>query len=267
MRIGEVAKLLDISVETIRYYESEGIVSPSRKEGSKYREYETWDIFYLMECMAFRNMGLSVKDIAAALHREPLSFMLEKVAEQQRFLEKEIRQKSMLLQYLRQYSQMLEMLPMNLGNYWMVKRPAYAVLEYTISEDDDYAPIQVNQELFKAWMSKGPFMRSAQFIDMDAKGNLMQGAWAMIADEQTMHELDVPRGEAVYDLPEKICLMTVIDGGERGDLTDDKFETVFDEISRRGYTIDGRIMAFLINRHWENGTYHRYIEVTIPVKK
>lgn len=28
MRIGEVAKLLDISVETIRYYESEGIVSP-----------------------------------------------------------------------------------------------------------------------------------------------------------------------------------------------------------------------------------------------
>ena len=40
MKIGQVAKLLDMPVETIRFYEKNQILSPERKENSTYREFE-----------------------------------------------------------------------------------------------------------------------------------------------------------------------------------------------------------------------------------
>lgn len=238
----------------------------SRKERSKYREYETWDIFYLMTCMAYRSMGLSVKDIVAAQHHEPLSFIIEKVKEQQDILKKEIREKSMLLEYLENYAQRLEMMLLNLGNYWIVKRPEHAVLEYTNSENDEYAPIWADKEMFKAWMSKRPYLRNAQFLTLDESGRITNEVWAFVIEKGLMRKLNIPSGGDVYDLEEKLCMTTVIDGGDRGDLTHSKFEMVIDEVHRRGYEIDGRIMAFLINRHWEHGRYHRCIEVPIPIK-
>lgn len=267
MRIGEVAKLLDISVETIRYYESEGIVSPNRKEGSKYREYETWDLFYLMECMAYRSMGLSVKDVVAALHHEPRQFMIDKLREQEKELDKEIWDKKLLLDCLKAYERRLDELPYNLGNYWITKRPAYQVLEYTSSQDDEYAPITAEQTLFAAWISKRPFIRSAQFIDVIGKGKIHQGAWVFVVPADMMDLLEIPSDESVYLLPEQICMTTVIDGGQRGELTEEKFEEVLAQIGARGYEVCGQMMASLINRHWEEGRFHRYIEVTAPVKK
>ena len=59
-KIGEVSKLLDIPIETIRYYESKKIISLKRANDSNYREYETWDIYYLLECKKFRSYNLSM---------------------------------------------------------------------------------------------------------------------------------------------------------------------------------------------------------------
>ena len=69
MRIGEVSRILDIPVQTIRFYEQQGIVSPGRIGEGGYREYETWDLFYLGECMMYRNMGLTVGEIKKVLHQ------------------------------------------------------------------------------------------------------------------------------------------------------------------------------------------------------
>ena len=54
-KIGEVAKLLGISSETVRYYEREGVIQSQKiDQESGYRYYEALDINALMrsECTA-----------------------------------------------------------------------------------------------------------------------------------------------------------------------------------------------------------------------
>ena len=44
--IGTMAKLMGISAEAIRYYESRNIISPVRDPETGYRYYNTWEFSY-----------------------------------------------------------------------------------------------------------------------------------------------------------------------------------------------------------------------------
>ncbi|WP_449523423.1 Cd(II)/Pb(II)-responsive transcriptional regulator [Cellvibrio sp.] len=63
MKIGALAKLTSLSVQTIRYYEQEGLLSTvSRTEGN-YRFYDeaaSHDLFFIKQC---RNLGLTLEEI------------------------------------------------------------------------------------------------------------------------------------------------------------------------------------------------------------
>lgn len=56
-KIGEVAEILDLSSEMIRYYERCGIINPIRDGSNQYRLYSISDIFALTECLHYKSWG------------------------------------------------------------------------------------------------------------------------------------------------------------------------------------------------------------------
>lgn len=63
MRIGELAKRSGCEVETIRYYEREGLLpKPSRSDGN-YRQYRDSDAERLLFIRHCRSLGMSLDDI------------------------------------------------------------------------------------------------------------------------------------------------------------------------------------------------------------
>ena len=62
MTIKEVEMLLDIPRATVRFYEKEGLISPTR-EGNGYRDYSHEDVEKLKKIIIFRKIGLSVEEI------------------------------------------------------------------------------------------------------------------------------------------------------------------------------------------------------------
>ena len=64
--IGEVAEMLGVSREALRYYEKEGLVRP-RKMPNGYRRYSYDDYLLLLDIVSFRAGGFSVKDIRQLL--------------------------------------------------------------------------------------------------------------------------------------------------------------------------------------------------------
>lgn len=62
-RIGEVASLLGITPQAVRYYEEEGIINPERNPLSGYRYYSAWDINMLMRIRTYRQQGFSMEEI------------------------------------------------------------------------------------------------------------------------------------------------------------------------------------------------------------
>ena len=67
MRIGALAAETDTSVETLRYYEAEGLIPEPRRSGSGYRLYSAQDVLRVSFIRRARGMGFSLKE-AAALH-------------------------------------------------------------------------------------------------------------------------------------------------------------------------------------------------------
>ncbi|RJF98335.1 Cd(II)/Pb(II)-responsive transcriptional regulator [Noviherbaspirillum saxi] len=68
MKIGELAKRTDCEVETIRYYEREGLLpTPPRSEGN-YRQYGEQDAERLLFIRHCRSLGMSLDDIRTLQH-------------------------------------------------------------------------------------------------------------------------------------------------------------------------------------------------------
>ncbi|MFE5795657.1 HEAT repeat domain-containing protein [Streptomyces sp. NPDC056503] len=67
MLIGEVARRSGVSARMLRHYEKLGLVRPSGRTGSGYREYRDEDIRRIFHVESLRSLGLSLREIGRAL--------------------------------------------------------------------------------------------------------------------------------------------------------------------------------------------------------
>ncbi|MER7174050.1 MerR family transcriptional regulator, partial [Streptomyces mesophilus] len=67
MLIGEVARRSGVSARMLRHYESLGLLRPSARTGTGYREYSAEDIRRIFHIESLRSLGLSLREIGRAL--------------------------------------------------------------------------------------------------------------------------------------------------------------------------------------------------------
>ncbi|MGW2088087.1 HEAT repeat domain-containing protein [Streptomyces sp. NPDC001880] len=67
MLIGDVAQRSGVSARMLRHYESLGLVRPTGRTGSGYREYSGEDIRRIFHIESLRSLGLSLRDVGRAL--------------------------------------------------------------------------------------------------------------------------------------------------------------------------------------------------------
>ena len=67
MNIGEVAKLAELPIKTIRYYEDIGFIQPKRSANG-YRSFRQSDVHKLAFLGRARSLGFSIEDCRALLH-------------------------------------------------------------------------------------------------------------------------------------------------------------------------------------------------------
>jgi len=67
MKIKQAAERLVISQRAIRFYEKQGLLSPSRQQHNGYREFGEEDIWRLQTIVALREAGMPIADIRTAL--------------------------------------------------------------------------------------------------------------------------------------------------------------------------------------------------------
>ncbi|MFB6716866.1 HEAT repeat domain-containing protein [Streptomyces sp. NPDC056237] len=67
MLIGDVARRSGVSARMLRHYESLGLVRPTGRTGSGYREYSSENIRRIFHIESLRSLGLSLRDVGRAL--------------------------------------------------------------------------------------------------------------------------------------------------------------------------------------------------------
>jgi DNA-binding transcriptional MerR regulator len=63
VQIGELAKRLDITTRTIRYYEEIGLMGPTERLGGGTRTYNNDDVLRLKFILKLKQLGISLKEI------------------------------------------------------------------------------------------------------------------------------------------------------------------------------------------------------------
>lgn len=61
--IKEIAEILKITTNKIRFYEKKGLIAPIRETGNKYRKFNKDDIIKLQSILLYRSIGLSIDSI------------------------------------------------------------------------------------------------------------------------------------------------------------------------------------------------------------
>lgn len=67
MRIGEVSDLSGVSVRMLRHYDRAGLLSPSHRTSTDYRDYSPADLGRLFRIEALRSLGLTLAEVGDAL--------------------------------------------------------------------------------------------------------------------------------------------------------------------------------------------------------
>jgi DNA-binding transcriptional MerR regulator len=69
--VGELSKLTGITVRTLHHYDEIGLCRPSQRTAAGYRLYDDRDVQRLHQVLVFRELGLPLDEIAAAIDAEP----------------------------------------------------------------------------------------------------------------------------------------------------------------------------------------------------
>ena len=68
LRIGELAKLGNVTPRTVRYYESLGLIPPGEREGAGQHRYPEQTVARFQKIDQLKALGLSLDDIGKVIH-------------------------------------------------------------------------------------------------------------------------------------------------------------------------------------------------------
>lgn len=102
-KIGDVARILGISTDLLRYYEKKGVVRPVKDKANDYRYYEAWDINFLMDCLWMKGFGFGIEEIGHMVTSCPYDELMDHFRHKEGDLAEELKWKELVLRRLRRH--------------------------------------------------------------------------------------------------------------------------------------------------------------------
>lgn len=103
-KIGDLARLFNLSTESIRHYERQGLIHPQKAEGSSYRYYQAWDMAVLSACRQYRALGFTLEESAEMLGQRNPTAVLDELRGREVAIEQEIARQCRLLRTVRAWA-------------------------------------------------------------------------------------------------------------------------------------------------------------------
>ena len=99
-KVSDLARLLDLSAETIRYYESIRLINPRHDEDNRYRYFLSTDFSRLYNVKMLRSLGFGLQEIRSFFYEKDIPHQKEAALEHAAFLEKELEELKRRIQVL-----------------------------------------------------------------------------------------------------------------------------------------------------------------------
>ena len=266
-KIGEVSNILNIPVDTLRYYEKRNIVHP-KKTTNRYRYYDAWEINYLIECKKFRNFDFSLAEVEDILYHDNLEDFTGKIEGKQNYFEEKLKYYTLLKQKNEEYIHSLKNIKENLWQCTFTHHPEMYYFmhryNYTYKNKDHFG------ELFDIWLGYFPFVESLIEIQEEAilnRDHTNDHGWGFAIRKEYAEAFNIPMNNQVKHIEKVDCVYTVICAGDKGSFSLKLLDKAMSFMEENGYQLAGTITGNLLARVHEPTGYCRYLEVWLPVTK
>ncbi|MBM4761094.1 MerR family transcriptional regulator [Bacillus sp. B15-48] len=267
-KIGEVSNILNIPVETLRYYEKKHIVQPKKSIKNRYRYYDAWEINYLIECKKFRSYDFSLPEVKEILHHNNLNDFIDKIDERQNYFEEQLNYYKLLKQKNEEYIQSLKQIKRNLWKCTLTPHPEIYYFihryNYTYKTKNEFG------DLIDRWLEFFPFVENLIEIQDNAllnRNNTNDHGWGFSIKKEYADALKIPLNEKVKHVARSESIYTIICAGDKGSFSLKLLDHALTFIKEHDYKLSGTVTGNLLARVHEQNGYNRYIEVWLPVTK
>lgn len=261
-RIGDIASILNVSSEMIRYYEKKGVINPIRDKINNYRIYTTQDLFLLMEALQMQDFDVKIKDF----HEFTSSAFIENYTEHlQRYKEKlvhQVMETQMLIQRINELITRLETMQYNVDRFWIEKISPYYQYILLESNGDDYGEVQLTDNIRSFIYSQKVYPFFENVVEFQEDHEIWYNAVKM---EYGKH-LELVESDKIIKTDEKYCLCTIAEMGEMGSFTRKILNPILNYTKENNLIPDGLFRGFLCGRGMHNNHYQRYLKLIMPVK-
>ena len=266
-KIGDVARILGVSTDILRYYERKGVVTPEKDEHNDYRYYDAWHINFLMDCLWFKNYGFSIEQIADMVRIPTTGELCGLFEQKEEELRAQIRRCEMLLKRSAQHRAELESIDRLLYKCEIAQSPEYVRFINRIG--DSYLVSDMSQEAVRRWLDVLPF--NHRYFEM-ASDSLMPGdeddyRWGYSLSMDYVRELGFEISPPMIRFPSRKCIHTVFkNSGGQGGFSPSLLQYTLDYARREGIAVYGPIHGTLLASVMENDVLTGYFEAWIPIE-
>lgn len=260
-KIGEISAMLNITPETLRFYEKKGLVTPDKSPENGYRTYALPDIYRLLDIIFYRRLDIGLEDIRQLLTHDDLPAIQQLLAEKKSTVEQKIQQLHLTLKKLEATERSWQQIPHLLNQYVLESfPPAYQIAEQATACDSILPDISLfSQEHFELGMLLQPLTL--------VEGSWIEGShWQIVLDCQLADELGLT--EQLKDLPRLSydqCFRTIVrmeDGGS----FHPSVQRLYEHLTAHGYRLKDTISYDYLCSAIENDQMVYYYNLYAPVQ-
>jgi len=266
-KIGDVARILGVSPDILRYYEKKGVVTPTKGENNDYRYYDAWDINFLMDCLWFKNFGYSIDQIADIVHIPSISELENVLSDKEGELRDTIERTQLLLKRMEEHRLALERIDQLLYRCEISYSPEFVRFINRVGNAYDIGGGL--KGLARQWLKALPF--NHRYFEMNADAPLpgseenYRWGFSLSTDYAAALHFEIKPPMAV--IPSRKSIHTIFkNSGGRGCFAPSLLQYALDFAEERNIRIFGPIYGVLLASIEEDGVLTGYFESWLPIE-
>jgi len=265
--IGKLAKLLNVSIETIRNYEKLGLISPVRDERNAYRLYNAVDLNVIRRARAYASCGIPLKQSVDLILNGDIGDLVSTLDQVTQSVSDRIAYDMMLLRYLELKRNHLNRISAMENRCAVENSPAMYCIIYR--EGLRFRADTRHQKLYTAWDSMRPFTESMFNCSRTfLLGGDYEYSHGLCIEKPFADFFGITESEDVRFFPSRKCLYALVAGVYEPQVS--KINTAMNLVKRMldegGYEIDGDPIGRVVHTSRSRGTFNHYIETWVPIK-
>ena len=266
-KIGDVARILGVSPDILRYYEKKGVVTPMKGENNDYRDYDAWDINFLMDCLWFKNFGFSIDQIADIVHIPSVADLDGMLNAKEDELRDTIARTQLQLRRLEQHRQDLKRIDSLLYRCEICDSPEF--VRFINRVGDAYDIGGGLKGLARQWLKALPFYNRYFEMNADAPlpGSEDSYRWGFSLTREYADALHFEVKPPMALIPSRKSIHTIFkNSGGRGCFAPSLLQYAINYADERDIRIFGPICGILLASVVENDVLTGYFEAWLPIE-